>query len=212
MKSAWNFVGLIFWLCLLFDLLIVLFYLFLQIKDNKSNNHPLFVKCSKNFVHILINMCIFLVMFHFAFGNKLVLKSVVNTKAYYPLVLDTNGFKSYYIKVNSQNEISHLNNYYYLSDGKKNVVNSNQALVLDNNFNNYRNLYKISSRYKNRDLNKSLVIQDLDSKTQKAWVLTMQSWYKDNLINGIGFKAGKLYDKYTVIRVPDSSYIYNENE
>ncbi|MCL0312004.1 LVIS_2131 family protein [Apilactobacillus sp. TMW 2.2459] len=212
MKSAWNFVGLILWLFLLFDLLIILFYLFITIRDNKKDNQPVFEKCSKYFTHIILNLCFGLGMAYFAFNNKLILNSVITTKAYSPLILDTNGFKSYYIKVNAEKNVNHLNSYSYLSNGKKNVVNSNQAMVLDNNFDNYKSLYKISNKYSNHDLYKSVIIQELDAKTQKAWVVTMQNQYKNNLVNGIGFKAGKLYDQYTVIRVPNSSFIYNENE
>lgn len=48
-----------------------------------------------------------------------------------------------------------------------------------------------------------------DAKTNRAYVAVMTIKYKKTFLNGLGIRSGHVANRYTLIRIPSSDFIYN---
>lgn len=208
MKSAWNIVGLLLWIILLAYAIFIIYNIAVRRSRLIINGHYDFslshlVKTTIQIVILFIGVGFMsFESFHTnvsADGENFNIK-----RDYQPLILDTNGNSSYYVKVKSESNPSLNQSYSYLVNGRRLSVSSSQSSVLVGT-NNEINVQKSAVRWNDRQANK------LDQRYQKAWVAKVTATYKDNLLNGIGMRAGRQYTSYTLIRIPDSSFIYNDN-
>ena len=79
------------------------------------------------------------------------------------------------------------------------MVNSTNATVVygKSNLNIQAETYKWNKEWLNH----------LDTRYQKAWVATVTTTYKKNFFNGIGLHAGRQADRFSLIRIPDKSFM-----
>ncbi|GEO67570.1 hypothetical protein FD37_GL001689 [Levilactobacillus spicheri DSM 15429] len=129
-------------------------------------------------------------------GNR-----ITQTTRYDPLVLNTgasNG-SSYYVEVENGEGQKPIQQYTYLTEGERYKVDSTAATVSSGK--DPINL-PASAYHWNRQQ-----VKKYDSRHQKAWVGVIETTYKKNFVNGIGLHAGRLANRFTLIRIPDHSFM-----
>ncbi|WP_105956445.1 LVIS_2131 family protein [Apilactobacillus quenuiae] len=203
MKSGWNLIGLIFWIALIIYATFVVHNIGVRRSRIILNNNYSFSwnHLFKTLAQLIILFLGLGFMLFETFNSNVRTKDIAIKREYNPLVLDTNGKNSYYVKVLKQKTPNLNQSYSYLIKNKKNQVSSNTSNVLTGN-NNAVNIPDFAFDWKNQSIKK------LDDHYQKAWVVKVKATYKNNFLNGIGLHAGKQAHEYTLIRVPDSSFIY----
>lgn len=209
MKSAWNLIGMGLWLLLLI-------YLVWMVHDMRVRRLKLIVTEKKSFsaqnlTKSTIEMIIFLLglwgMSYATFFqdvSKLNTNRVTVAYHYKPLVLDTtSAAQSTYVTVRTGKGRKPIQVYKYSTDGETDQVSS-----LDATISGGKDPINVSaSAYK---WNKKTV-KRYDTKTQKAWVGVVETTYKKDFLNGIGLHAGRLANRFTLIRVPDHSFVKQTN-
>lgn len=126
---------------------------------------------------------------------------ITQTTRYDPLVLNTgasNG-SSYYVEVENGEGQKPIQQYTYLTEGERYKVDSTAATVSSGK--DPINL-PASAYHWNRQQ-----VKKYDSRHQKAWVGVIETTYKKNFVNGIGLHAGRLANRFTLIRIPDHSFM-----
>ncbi|UDM32301.1 LVIS_2131 family protein [Lentilactobacillus laojiaonis] len=204
MQSTWNLIGVFIWL-------VILIYLIWMIHDIRNRRLKKIVTGNKAFSwknglisigEVLLFLLVVGVMGKITFFqdvNHLSSNRVVTTYTYRPLILETGAQHSYYVKVNNAGKNRPIQKYDYLVNNEKYQVNSYESTIVSG-----KHDVNIAASAYNWDRNK---IKVLNKRYQKAWVATATSTYKKNFINGIGMHAGNKANEFTLIRVPDHSFI-----
>ncbi|QMU08424.1 LVIS_2131 family protein [Levilactobacillus suantsaii] len=205
MKSSWNLVGMGLWL-------LVLITLVWMTHDMRVRRIHLIVKEGRsfswrNFIISTVELVVWLLFFGGMsattfFQNESHLGSRVTQETRYePLVLTTGDSKgsSYYVEVNNGGGDKPIQQYTYLTEGERYQVDSTVATVSTGK----KPINLPASAYK---WNKKKVAK-YDQRHQKAWVGVIETTYKKNFLNGIGLHAGRLAHRYTLIRIPDHSFM-----
>ncbi|MFC6275149.1 LVIS_2131 family protein [Levilactobacillus tangyuanensis] len=205
MKSTWNLVGMGIWLLILVGLV-------LMVHDMRVRRLRLIVKEHRsfswhNFTISTVELVVWLLVFggmsattFFQDVNHLGTR-VTETTRYEPLVINTgsgNG-AAYYVTVNNSNGKKPVQTYTYLTEGEKYQVSSTDATVSAGK----KAINLPASAY---DWDKSKV-KKYDQRHQKAWVGVIETTYKKSFVNGIGLHAGRLANRFTLIRIPDHSFM-----
>jgi len=208
MKSTWNLVGMGIWL-------LVLIALVWMVHDMRVRRIQLIVKehhsfSWRNFTISTIELVAWLLVFggmsyttFFQNVNHLG-DRVSQTTRYEPLVINTgssNG-SAYYVSVNNSTGKKPVQTYTYLTEGEKYEVRSTDATVSDGK----KAINLPASAYK-WDTQK---VTKYDQRHQKAWVGVIETTYKKSFVNGIGLHAGRLANRFTLIRIPDHSFMLRE--
>lgn len=208
MKSTWNLVGMGVWL-------LILIALVWMVHDMRVRRIQLIVKehhsfSWRNFTISTIELVAWLLVFggmsyttFFQNVNHLG-DRVSQTTRYEPLVINTgdgNG-SSYYVTVNNSKGNKPIQTYTYLTEGEKYQVSSTDATVSDGN----KAINLPASAYK-WDAKK---VTKYDQRHQKAWVGVIETTYKKSFVNGLGLHAGRLADRFTLIRIPDHSFMLDQ--
>jgi len=208
MKSTWNLVGMGVWL-------LVLIALVWMVHDMRVRRIQLIVKehhsfSWRNFTISTIELVAWLLVFggmsyttFFQNVNHLG-DRVSQTTRYEPLVINTgssNG-SAYYVSVNNSTGKKPVQTYTYLTEGEKYEVRSTDATVSDGK----KAINLPASAYK-WDTQK---VTKYDQRHQKAWVGVIETTYKKSFVNGIGLHAGRLANRFTLIRIPDHSFMLRE--
>ncbi|KJW13763.1 LVIS_2131 family protein [Levilactobacillus spicheri] len=205
MKSTWNLVGMVLWL-------LVLITLIWMTHDMRVRRLHLIVKEGRSFswrnltistIELVVWLAFFGGMSYTTFfqnvnqlGNR-----ITQTTRYDPLVLNTgasNG-SSYYVEVENGEGQKPIQQYTYLTEGERYKVDSTAATVSSGK--DPINL-PASAYHWNRQQ-----VKKYDSRHQKAWVGVIETTYKKNFVNGIGLHAGRLANRFTLIRIPDHSFM-----
>ncbi|WP_268912456.1 LVIS_2131 family protein [Lentilactobacillus sp. SPB1-3] len=203
MKSAWNLVGMALWL-------ILIIYLIWMIHDMRSRRLRLLVTEKKsftwnNFTKSAIELVIFVLAFwgmtyatFFQDVNKLDKSAVTTSYTYKPLVLRY-AQRSHYVTVSNTDGRKPVQVYTFYLQGGKYEVTSNDATISygANPLNVSASAYKWNKEW----------LKHLDVRNQKAWVGIITTTYKKNFINGIGLHAGRQANRYSLIRIPDKSFM-----
>ncbi|CAJ1229702.1 hypothetical protein LZY01_21600 [Levilactobacillus zymae] len=129
-------------------------------------------------------------------GNR-----VSQTTRYEPLVLNTgtgNG-SSYYVAVTNNSGKKPIQQYTYLTEGEKYQVDSTVATVSAG-----KNPINLPASAYHWDKQR---VARYDQRHQKAWVGVIETTYKKSFVNGIGLHAGRLANRFTLIRIPDHSFM-----
>jgi len=126
---------------------------------------------------------------------------ITQTTRYDPLVLNTgtgNG-ASYYVEVDNGKGEKPIQQYTYLTEGERYQVNSTVATVSAGKqpINLPASAYKWNTKQ----------VAKYDQRHQRAWVGVIETTYKKNFVNGIGLHAGRLANRFTLIRIPDHSFM-----
>lgn len=205
MLSAWNIVGLLLWIALIVYAVFIIHNIAVRRSRIIINEHYnfTFIHHLKSFVQILILFVGIGFMFFQTFKTDVNTDNVNITRSYQPLILDTNGNNSYYVRIKSGSNPNLNQSYHYLVKGKRLSVSSNDASVLVGT-SNAVNVQKSAVKWNQHLADK------LDSKYQRAWIVDAVATYKKSFWNGIGLHAGHQARRYTLIRVPDNSFIYNK--
>lgn len=208
MKSTWNLIGMVLWL-------LVLITLVWMTHDMRVRRIQLIVKEGKsfswrNFIISTIELVVWLLflggMGYTTFfqnvnqlGNR-----VTETTRYDPLVLSTgDGTKSsYYVAVKNDHGKKPIQQYTYLTEGEKYQVNSTVATVATG-----KNPINLPASVYQWDKKK---VAKYDQRHQRAWVGVVETTYKKNWLNGIGLHAGRLANRFTLIRIPDHSFMVEQ--
>ncbi|MHA8263306.1 LVIS_2131 family protein [Lactobacillaceae bacterium Melli_B3] len=122
------------------------------------------------------------------------------TRNYKPIVLDTDGRKSYYVNVYNSSKPKGIQYYTYLTKGEHYKISSNDSIIIDGKT---TVSLPMSTYHSDEDQMKVL-----DQKYQKAWIEIVNAKYKPNILNGLGMRVGRYASRYVIIRVPDQSFIY----
>ncbi|MGY5339543.1 LVIS_2131 family protein [Levilactobacillus spicheri] len=205
MKSTWNLIGMVLWL-------LVLITLIWMTHDMRVRRLHLIVKEGRSFswrnltistIELVVWLAFFGGMSYTTFfqnvnqlGNR-----ITQTTRYDPLVLNTgasNG-SSYYVEVENGEGQKPIQQYTYLTEGERYKVDSTAATVSSGK--DPINL-PASAYHWNRQQ-----VKKYDSRHQKAWVGVIETTYKKNFVNGIGLHAGRLANRFTLIRIPDHSFM-----
>ncbi|NLR09727.1 MULTISPECIES: LVIS_2131 family protein [Lactobacillaceae] len=209
MKSAWNLVGMGLWL-------IVLVTLVWMVHDMRVRRIRLIVKEHRSFswrnlTISTIELVVWLLFFggmsyttFFQNVNQLGAR-VDQTTRYEPLVINTGSTSgsAYYVEVDNSDGKKPVQRYTYLTEGEKYQVSSNDATVSDGK----KPINLPASAYK-WDEKK---VTKYDQRHQKAWVGVIETTYKKSFVNGIGLHAGRLADRFTLIRIPDHSFMLKDS-
>ncbi|UQS84410.1 LVIS_2131 family protein [Apilactobacillus apisilvae] len=206
MESAWNIVGVIFWIALFIYAIFIVHNIGVRRSRIILNNNYSF--SWNHFIKTILQLLILLLGVGFlifqTFKSNIDAKDVLIKREYNPLILDTNGKESYYVSVSKQNSPKLNQSYSYLSRDKHIQVSSDNSSILVGS-NNVINIPSFVFDWQKQNVNR------LDKLYQKAWVVKVKTTYKNNFINGIGLHAGRQANQYTLIRIPDSSFIYKSN-
>ncbi|WP_143462669.1 LVIS_2131 family protein [Levilactobacillus enshiensis] len=208
MKSTWNLVGMGVWL-------LVLIALVWMVHDMRVRRIRLIVKehhsfSWRNFTISTIELVAWLLVFggmsyttFFQNVNHLG-DRVSQTTRYEPLVINTGdgSGSSYYVTVNNRKGNKPIQTYTYLTEGEKYQVSSADATVSDGKkaINLPASAYKWNAKK----------VAKYDQRHQKAWVGVIETTYKKSFVNGLGLHAGRLADRFTLIRIPDHSFMLDE--
>ncbi|WP_054699045.1 LVIS_2131 family protein [Secundilactobacillus odoratitofui] len=210
MKSAWNLVGMGLWLLLVI-------YLVWMVHDMRVRRLKLLVTEKRswswqNITKSSIELVIFLLAFWgmsyttlFQDVNAVNSKRVTVAYQYKPLVLDTSSVgSSAYVTIKNGNGTKPVQYYTFYTAGEKDMVSSENATVSSGT----HPINVVASAY---TWNQSKVKQ-MEKQHQKAWIGVEETTYKKTFLNGIGLHAGRLANRFTLIRVPDHSFIKQANQ
>lgn len=205
MESAWNIVGLLLWIILFIYAIFIIHNIGVRRSRLIINGHYDFSLTHhlKTIAQIVVLFAGIGFMSFETFYPNINGSNVVTSRDFKPLILDTNGNSSYYVKVKSGNNSSLNQSYSYLVNGQRLSVSSSASSVLVGT-NSEINVQKSAVRWNDNEA------KTLDKKYQRAWVADVTVTYKDSFWNGIGLHARRQFKSYTLIRIPDNSFIYNE--
>ncbi|KRK95650.1 LVIS_2131 family protein [Levilactobacillus acidifarinae] len=205
MKSTWNLVGMVLWL-------LVLITLIWMTHDMRVRRIHLIVKEGRSFswrnftistVELVAWLLFFGGMSYTTFfqnvnqlGNR-----VSQTTRYEPLVLNTGtgSGSSYYVAVTNNSGQKPIQQYTYLTEGEQYRVDSTAATVATG-----KNPINLPASAYHWDKQR---VARYDQRHQKAWVGVIETTYKKSFVNGIGLHAGRLANRFTLIRIPDHSFM-----
>lgn len=204
MKSAWNLVGMGLWL-------ILFIYFIWMIYNMRGRRLRLIVTQKKgftwqNFGISMAELIVFLLVFwgmsyttFFQDVRKLNKNNVRMSYTYKPLIVQYQADQSDYVTVKNGNGRKPIQRYTYYVEGRKYEDDSLNATVVsgESNLNVQAQAYKWNKEWLNH----------LDQRYQHAWVGTVTTTYKKNFFNGIGLHAGRQADRFSLIRIPDRSFM-----
>lgn len=207
MKSAWNLIGMALWLLLLV-------YLIWMIHDMRSRRLKVIVTEKKAFTwrnfwiscgEVVVFLLVLWGMSYttlFQDVKKLNKNAVEVSYSYKPLIIEYKQSKSDYVTVHNGNGRKPIQRYTYFVEGHQYQVDSTNSTVVYGNSN--MNLQAQSYKWNRAWLD------HLDTRYQRAWVATVTTTYKKNWFNGIGLHAGRQADCFSLIRIPDKSFMHVE--
>ncbi|KRM77622.1 LVIS_2131 family protein [Secundilactobacillus collinoides] len=132
--------------------------------------------------------------------SKLNTSRVTVAYQFKPLVLDTtSAARSTYVTVRTGKGRKPVQVYKYTTEGETDEVSSLDATISGGKdpINVTASAYKWNKKK----------LSNYDTKYQKAWVGVVETTYKKDFLNGIGLHAGRLANRFTLIRIPDHSFI-----
>lgn len=205
MQSTWNLVGMVLWL-------FVLITLIWMTHDMRVRRIHLIVKEGRSFsgrnltistVELVVWLLFFGAMSYTTFFQNVnqLGQRVSQTTRYEPLVLNTGtgSGSSYYVAVDNNSGQKPIQRYTYLTEGERYQVDSTSATISAGK-------HPINLPASAYHWNKKRVAR-YDQRHQKAWVGVIETTYKKNFVNGIGLHAGRLANRFTLIRIPDHSFM-----
>ncbi|MCH5461802.1 hypothetical protein HC026_06845 [Lactobacillus sp. LC28-10] len=205
MKSAWNLVGMGLWLLLLIYLIWMVHdmrvrRLKLLVTEKRSWSWQNITKSGVELVIFLLGLWGMSYATLFQDVQQLNPNRVTVAYHYKPLVLDTSATNSSdYVTVKTGNGRKPAQYYTFYTEGEKDIVPGDSATVSTGS----HPINLVASSYK-WDMKK---VGQMEKNHQKAWVGVVETTYKKNFLNGIGLHAGRLANRFTLIRVPDHSFV-----
>lgn len=208
MKSAWNLVGMGLWL------LLIVYFAYI-IHDMRARRLRLIVTEKKSFTwhNFWISFGELAIFLLFLWGmsyatffqdvKKMDQNRITTSYSYKPLIIRYRANQSDYVTVSNGNGRKPIQNYTYYVDGGKYMVDSTNATVVygKSNLNIQAEAYKWNKEW----------LDHLDTRYQDAWVATVTTTYKKDFFNGIGLHAGRQADPFSLIRIPDKSFMNVKN-
>ncbi|GLB46559.1 hypothetical protein WR164_05380 [Philodulcilactobacillus myokoensis] len=196
MQSTWNWSGILGWLVLLIDLILLLIYFYHHKVWRKEYwIHPQNLHSKSLWFKIVTFVILLLGLGYVHLNHSIDQDSVMTTHQFKPLALEIDGKRSYYIHVRNQRLFK---KYIFFINGAKNKSTSHRTLLLDRD-------NPLDSQYNQLKLN-PVQLHQLDSKYQKAWVEITTIRYRNRLRNGLGLHAGRILSSQVAIRVPNQNY------
>lgn len=205
MNNSWNWLGLLVWVLIIAWLVFIVMnirkrHLEMIVIDNKHHS----VKNTViDILEILIFAVAFLSMFYLALLNKVDFSSNKDVSLSYsvkPLVIQTENAQGYYVEA-KQSDKKHIVQYYtYWTNGNKYNVPGNNATISYG-----KEPVSLRAKYYSWPDAKKY-----DQEYQSAYVMTMNAKYKNNVINGLGLRAGRHATDYSIIRVPAGTFVKME--
>ena len=130
-------------------------------------------------------------------------QEVVTSTKYQTLQLGQVKDDYYYVKANRSQGGKHpVVSYTYWTTGSKNLTNSRYGSIADSD--HYLSTEAAAYPWNRKKLAKE------DARTNHAFAAVMTIRYRNNLLNGLGCRAGHVAEQYTLIRVPASNLIYQK--
>ncbi|KRM87081.1 LVIS_2131 family protein [Lacticaseibacillus thailandensis] len=201
--NAWNFIGVAAWIIL------VVYLIFIVINIRQRHLKMIVVHgqhhSGRTILIDLVEVVVFLAaLYGLVYAAWLRPTNFTNSAEatvsykYQPLVLQTDDKHSYYVEVRSGSGKNSLMHYTYWVENAKVEVNSNDATVSDGS--GILNLQASHFPWHAKKL------ASMDRQTDKAFVATITARYKGNFLNGLGLRAGKTGDRFSLIRVPSDDF------
>ena len=208
MASAWNFIGIGAWL-------VVLLYLILIIRNIRHRHIKMIITEKKTFKwQLLLRDLVLILIFIAGFGfmsyqtffsharvtDKDRVKTVYSTE---PLILQTDGATGYYVSVEHGEGRAAIQTYTYWTEGHRNQVKSIQSSIATGKkpISIGARVYRFPSDW----------IKKADEKYNQAFVAKVEATYKPCFWNGLGMHVGHNAFDYTMIRVPTSLFVSQED-
>jgi hypothetical protein len=202
--NVWNLIGIFAWLVLLAYLIFMINNIrsrhlrMIVVHGKKRSGRTIAIDIAEVVVLLAAAYGLFFAAWvrpvDYASGNDVTVKH-----EYAPLVMQIDDDQQYYVTVQSQTAKSPLRHYTYWSEGTKVQVSSQNADVAAD----ASPLPISASAY---PWSKKKLIA-LDKTTDKAFAATVTARYKNNFLNGLGMRAGREADYFTIIRVPNKQLI-----
>lgn len=204
--NVWNLIGIVAWV-------ILVVYLIFIIRNIRQRHIKMIVGGKHNsgrtiaidIVEVLIFLAVGWGLLYAAWfrGVDYNSKDDVSVKyEYAPLVIQTDSDQSYYVATSSQNPKSPIRRYTYWSDGAKNTVSSQNADIAAN-----ASLMPVRASAYPWPAAQMKKLRQLNKETDSAFAATIKARYKNTFMNGLGMRAGREADYFTILRVPNEQLI-----
>lgn len=207
-RMSWNWLGWILWIGGIAFLVYVIHYirvhqLMMIARDHKRFSGRLFVRY---IILLAIAIAWLCTMGYFSFFRSVSYKdssAVSIHTTYHPLVLTSAHGGYYYVVANrTQGGKKDVVSYTYWTKNAKNTTNARYGTLSASD----RYLSSVAGEY---PWNKQK-LQQVDRSSGYAFAAVMTIRYKNTPINGLGVRAGRQADQYTLIRVPAANMIYQK--
>ncbi|WP_125767158.1 LVIS_2131 family protein [Lapidilactobacillus wuchangensis] len=204
MGSAWNWIGIIAWL-------LVLGYLIFIIHNIRHRHIRMIIMSKKTFswpvlatdlALIVVFLAGFVFMSYQTFFNQASVTEERLVKVKYttePLVLQTQGDTGYMVKVQQGEGRAAIQTYTYWTEGHQNQVKSIHASIATGKtpISIGGKVYRWPSK----------MIKTADEEYSQAFAARVVATYKPGFWNGLGMRVGHNALDYTMIRVPSSTFV-----
>lgn len=209
MGSAWNWIGVIAWL-------LVLGYLVFIIQNIRHRHIRMIIMTKRTFSWsvlakdlglIVVFLAGFAFMGYHTFFNQVQVTEHALVKVSYttePLVLQTTGDSGYMVKVDQGDGRAAIQKYTYWTEGHKNQVKSIHASIATGT-----TPISIGGRAYRWP---SKMIKKADKEYSQAFAARVIATYKPGFLNGLGMRVGHNALDYTMIRVPSSTFVSQDQE
>ena len=207
MKSAYNYIGVFAW--------IIVFLLLVFIIQNIRKRHIKMIVMDH--VRFSVKNLVLDILEIVVWGGLLVSMSIVtffdnpslndharitDSVKFRPLIMTVDQDKSFYVKVNTVQSRDSKVEYTLLSDGNKITINGANSSISDG----ASPLSPAASAYPFDEK----VLVKMDQNYQKAYLATYVARYKKNWRNGLGLSAGRVATEYYLIRIPDQTFVKDQ--
>ncbi|MDO4912597.1 MAG: LVIS_2131 family protein [Lactobacillus sp.] len=206
----WNLIGILCWL------LIAVYAVFVT-KDIRYRRIGMILKGNKRFSKIdfainLVEVTVLCVLFAsflelvFFYNPNLNNNAQIESQVTYkPLVSMVSGNNNTaYVKYSYTQSKNRLVNYRFYTDGSRFTVNNTYASIAFT-----KEPWSLNSLQVPYDKNE---LMQMDKKYQHAFVAIYTAKYKNTFRNGLGLHVGNVATNYYLIRVPDKSFIKEQEK
>ena len=204
--NVWNLIGIGAWI-------ILVVYLIFIIRNIRQRHIKMIVGGKRtsgrtitiDIVEVLVFLAVGYGLFYAAWMRPVDYNSGTDVTVKYeyaPLVMQTDSDQSYYVATSSQNPKSPVRRYTYWSDGSKTTVSSQNADIAAN-----ASLMPVRASaypWPNAEMKK---LRELNKQTDSAFAATIKARYKNTFMNGLGMRAGREADYFTILRVPNEQLV-----
>lgn len=204
----WNWLGWLLWIAAFVFLFYVIHYirvkqLMLIAKTSKRYDGKLFARYVVLVIVALVWLWCMSYLSFFRNVSYTDTSEVKTSTTYENLQLTNIKGDYYYVRVNrSDSGKRPVVSYTYWTTNSKHETSSQYGSIADSD-------HYISTSATAYPWNKEQLKKE-DNRTNHAFAAVMTVRYKNNLLNGLGARAGHRAEEYTLIRVPASNLIYQK--